>query len=315
MRGKMDIQINHLFNSSGIFTPGESKHQQKEELREEYSQQGKSYPTWENFGDKLTICSYRTAEAYKDVWHQLGNFAKESGIKNIEKLDSNTVSKFLKSKINQDVSLNTFRQYAAACGKLEMALNMYAEKFSTGNSYSFDLKDVRSLGNEKLEMPQGTRAYDNPAALINQLDGRSELIASLQYEGGFRISEVLTLKAENLQDGVIHIDNTKGGLPRDILTVTNETYSKLESHLQDNGGTFCNSGEIEKVANDYRDDLKTASVKTGQSFTGSHGLRWSYCQESYSNHIKDGVSPEKALSLCSSELGHRRSDITLHYLK
>lgn len=314
MRGKMDMQINHLFNDSGIFTPGESKHEQKEELREEFAQKGKS-PTWSDFGQNLTIYSYKTAENYKDVWHQVGDFAKQNGINNIEKLDGNTVTKFLESKIDQDVSLNTFRQYAAACGKLEVALEMYAEKHDTGNTYNYDLSEVRSLANETLEMPNGTRAYDDPSALIGQLDGRSELIANLQYEGGFRISEVLTLKAENLQDGIIHIDNTKGGLPRDILNVTPKTYSKLEIHLAENGGNFCGAGEIKSVADSYREDLKIASVESGQSYTGSHGLRWNYCQESYSTHIKNGATPERALSACSSEMGHRRSDITLHYLK
>lgn len=126
---------------------------------------------------------------------------------------------------------------------------------------------------------------------------------------------MLTLKAENLQSGVIHIDNTKGGLPRYILNVSPENYSKLENYLKENGGRFCEAGQIDKVANDFRSDLKEASASTGQAYTGSHGLRWNYCQESYSIHLKNGESPEKSLSSCSSEMDHRRSDITLHYLK
>lgn len=308
----MDDQITHLFNASGIFTPGESKHEQKEELRSEMAENDKK-PSWHDFGQNLTICSYRTAENYKDVWHQCANWChdnKDIQLKNIEKIDGNMISKFLEHKVDEGVSLNTFRQYASAMDKMGVALEMYNNK-----EYSFDLKEVRALGNEKLEMPEGTRAYDNPAAIIDALSGRSELIASMQHEGGFRISEVLTLKIDNLKgDGVVGIDNTKGGLYREIQ-LSPETYEKLKDYLEANEGRFCGSGEIKEVADAYRADVKGAATATGQAYTGSHGLRWNYAQETYAHYIKEGYTPEQALKATSKDMGHQRTDITLHYLK
>lgn len=317
MRGKMDMQVNHLFNDSGIFTPGESKHDMKEDLRSDMAADGQK-TTWHDFGQNLTICSYKTAENYKDVWHQCANWAKDNmGMKNLENFNGDIGSKWLETKIDQGVSLNTFRQYASAIEKLGVALEMY-----NGKEYDLKLDDVRSLGNEKLEMPEGTRAYDNPAAIVDALSGRSELIASLQYTGGFRISEVATLQAENLKgDNIVGIDNTKGGKYREIQ-LSPQLYSKLESYLEENNGRFCPAGpgEVERVGTEFREDLKIAAAATGQAYTGSHGLRWNYAQETYSSLIagEDGkapMTPEQSLKETSMRMGHMRSDVTLHYTR
>ena len=89
-------------------------------------------------GREGTGCySYSTADAYRDVWRACLGHAKENlGIKDIEKLSGEAVRAFLDSKIDQGVAKATFGQYAAACEKLEVALNRYAEQHSTGRGVS-----------------------------------------------------------------------------------------------------------------------------------------------------------------------------------
>lgn len=312
MRGGIDSQITHLFNSSDIFQPGASKHDLKQEVRTEYSDHGKR-ADWHDIGKQLPIISYNTAEAYKDVWHQAANFCKTNyGVKNIEKLSSENMSGFLAAKVNGGIAKSTFQQYSAACEKLEVALNMYANKFNTGNSYVFDLSDIRAYSNDKLDGNKHSRAYYDPMAVIGALEGRSEIIASIQYEGGARVSEVLSLRLDNfLANNRVLLDNTKGGLDR-VISLPSEVYQRGLAHVANNGGRFIGDEDIKTAADKYRLDLKTVA---GCGYQGSHGLRWNFAQESYARHIKNGMTPEQALATVSKELGHTRSDITLHYLK
>ncbi|MGD0587064.1 MAG: hypothetical protein ABSA86_15060 [Oryzomonas sp.] len=312
MRGSTVYQVQQVFQA--VNEIGSSKHAAKAEARAEGA------ATWHQVGKELGVYSYSTADAYRDVWRACLAYAKENlGIRDIEKLSGEAVRAFLVSKVDQGVAHATFGQYAAACEKLEVALNRYADQNSTGREYGFstEIQGARDVA-VNLERFEGSRAYANPDRLVAAVENeRHNLVASIQREGGCRISEANHVTRDQLRGlredprtgelkGWFEVEG-KGGKEREI-GVSPETYSRMEVAVA-NGARF----EFDKDA--YRADLKEAAAKTGQDYEGSHGLRWSWAQERHAELQERGMTYEQSLSVVSQEMGHERGDITEHYLR
>jgi integrase len=99
----------------------------------------------------------------------------------------------------------------------------------------------------------------------------------------------------------------KGGKVREI-GVSPATYSRLEKAVAHGGGLFRTNED------NYRTKLKAAAVASGQSYEGSHGLRWSWAQDRHQELQREGFTYEQSLTIVSKEMRHERSDITCHYL-
>lgn len=316
MRGSIFHQVNEVFHKSGLVAFGQSKHKDKDEAREAGAR------TWADLGRELKVYSYATADAYRDVWGQCLAHAKaEHGVKDIEKLGAGHVGSFLKAKAEggESVSKATFRQYAAALGKLEAALNGYAARFETGRSYDFRqaIKDARPLAASLRDGPQ-TRAYAEPQRLVAAIK-RSDhrLAARMQYEGGPRVHEISLITPPQLlgerPDPVSGktcgwiADKGKGGKNLEHK-FSLETYRQLAAEVERRGAF-----SVDKAA--YRESLKSAAEDTGQDYRGSHGLRWNFAQERFAACQAADMGYELALVNVSRELGHERPDITEHYLR
>ena len=320
MRGSPVKQVQDLFHQSGIKQFNTSKHMAKESIREKLTQEKQS-TTWHNVGKKMGIHSYKTADSYREVWIAVHRDAKANfGVKDIENLKGEHVQHYLEGKISQNVAHSTFMTYASACEKLEQTLNLYAEKNDTGNSYHFsnNIQNARSDAHQILERFEGSRAYENPAVLVNAVKGESNNIAAhIQHEGGARINETFKFEKENLKGltehsakgevGKIHLDNTKGGKERDIF-VSRETYNRLENYIKENFRF-----QLDKTS--YYDALKEAAKETNQDYNSSHGLRWNFAREELGRFMENDRTYDESLILVSDEMGHVRGDITEHYLK
>ena len=312
MRGSTVYQVQQVFQM--VNEIGASKHEAKAEAR------AGGANTWHEVGKELGVYSYSTADAYRDVWRACLDYAKEAfGIRDIEKLSGEAVRAFLVSKVDQGVAHATFGQYAAAMEKLGVALNRYAKQHGTGREYGFSawVQGARNVA-VNLERFEGSRAYASPDRLVAKAASeRHNLAASLQREGGCRISEVNHITREQLQGlredlrsgemkGWVEVEG-KGGKEREI-GVSPETYARLVEAVAD-GARF----EFDKDA--YRADLKEAAAKSGQEYEGSHGLRWSWAQERHAELQERGLTYDQSLSEVSREMGHERGDITEHYLR
>ena len=321
MRGSVKWQVQEIFKRSGINRIGTGKHVAKTRARSRLNADGKN-ADWHNIGKKIGIHSYATADAYRDVWRQVASFAKsEFKVKDIEMLQGKHVQAYLESRIADSIAHATFMKEAAACEKLEAALNGYAEFRQTGNSYDFtqNIKEVRSDAHIMLRRFEGSRAYEDPERLVAAVKNPDHrLVARMQYESGARISECNHLKKKNLRGilrdpitgktkGVIYVTKAKGGLNGEKY-LSPATYQTLESAVQV-GDRF----EFNK--NMYRNSLRTAAEATGQRYNGSHGLRWNFARQRFQAIQQSGYSYEKAMAQVSVELMHQRADITLHYLK
>jgi len=306
MRGSIVYQVHEVFKE--IIAFGSSKHTAKEQARQEGAR------TWHDIGKNIAIYSYATADQYRDIAKDLLSYTKEEfGIKDIEKLTSEHIQSYLETKIADGVKYSTFQKYASAIEKLEVALNRYAETHNTGRTYSFDLSSVRKQAREVLERTQTTRAYENPKALINSIQNPEyKIIAQAQYEGGFRISELNHISEKNFKENnTFQVISGKGGKDREV-PLSKETYQALKSLLEKADPA---DGKYKFNMDVYRKALKEAAEKSGQEYTGSHGLRWNFAQETFQKLQQEGKTYEQSLQIVSNLLGHERADITRHYLR
>lgn len=324
MRGNINYQVQEIYNKSGIKQIGESKHSAKEDVRKILSEKQVT-ATWHEIGKQIGIFSYKTADAYRAVWKQIGAHAKaEFKVKDMEKLELKHIQSYLESKIEKGVAHSTFSQYSAAIEKLESALNGYAEKNNTGNTYKFSegIKNAREEAHNTLERFIGCRAYDNPKEMIDAIENPiHKLVAQIQLESGSRISECTYLNKDNLRGikndpvtgqkkGVFFVEQAKGGKSGEKY-VSTETYKKLEEEIE-------KAAEGRFIVKDdtYRNSLKTASEKTNQDYNGSHGLRWNFARDRFQEVQRDGkLSYEDAKTQVSREMLHERDEITKHYLR
>lgn len=316
MRGGIGYQITEIFNKSGIIQIGSSKHEAKAEAREAGAK------SWADMGKALGIYSFKTAEGYKDTWHNFANYAKsELKLKDIEKTSAEHIQSYIENRISAGVALATISKEAAALAKLENALNLYSEKHERGNQYNFRdaIREIVKQARQELPKSDPHRAYESPEKIITEIqDLKHRMAARSQLESGARIHEISLIKthqlkgmgldrATNKKCGVIEIKG-KGGKIRE-LCVRIDTYEKI-SNVIETEGKFC----IDKNA--YRADLRHACEKCGERYTGSHGLRWKFAQERMEIlQSAHGMSYEQSLLEVSRQLGHQRADITEHYLR
>jgi len=323
MRGNINWQIQQIYHKSGIKKIGLSKNNAKNEIRKTLSQINRG-ATWHAMGKKIGIFSHATADSYRAVWKQLGRFAKENyKIKDMEKIEGVHIQVFLKYKISENIKYSTFAQYAAACEKLESALNGFAKNQGTGKTYQFtnSIKETRVEAQNKLFRFKESRAYTNPKKMIKTLSGENKIVAQIQLESGARIKEANHLSEKNLfgiekdpltgeEKGKLKIEKAKGGITG-YKYISKETYKQLYDKIQ--------SSESKLFKFDmwkYRTALKKAAEISNQDYNGSHGLRWNFAQERfYEVQVKGDFAYEQALVQVSKEMFHNRGDITEHYLK
>jgi hypothetical protein len=320
MKGGIANQMTHVFNASGINQIGESKAEARAEAREALKANDES-ATSASIASMTGIYSYGTAETYLDRWVECGKFAREEfGLKDMEKLNSEHIRSYLNSKIEEGVAHSTFQVTAASMEKLEVALNMYSEKFERDNDYNFrgTVSEAREIASAELSRFSGDRSYDDPRAVINALDNDNHRLAgSIQLESGCRVNETAKITAEQLR-GIAHDNHTgkivgqfefvgKGG-KENIGQMSPETYEKLMAHITENGS-------FQVSADAYRNDLKGASEQSEQQYNGTHGLRWCFAQARLSELQSHGISNLEAKGIISGEMGHNRVEITEHYTK
>lgn len=317
MTGSPLYQVQRLYRESGISKIGCSKHADKENFRITFHKKA----TWNDIGQNTGIYSYATADAYRNVWLAAFKFIRNKfGIRDIEMTEGFQVADFLYEKLNEEIKLATYKQYASALRKLSVALNMYTAKNSTGRQYDFnpDIDTVSMVAVKKLDRFDGMRAYKFPEQLISAIDDEYfRLIARIQHDGGARIDEVfgivpVSFKGVGVQpftgkeSGIVTVQG-KGGKIRDIYIGVSE-YNLLKLHVTTHGNNHFDK-------NRYRKELQKAAEATNQTYTGSHGLRWNFAKKRMKDAQKDRKYYEQGLSAVSQEMGHVRADITEHYLK
>lgn len=318
MRGTRQCEM--IMRDSGIFQPGQKKHDAKENARVDGAQNS------HEIGQSTGIYSFKSRKDYLSTWRDCAVHVKENfGLKDITKINPVQVADFLRSKIIDGCTYGTIRTYSAHLEKFGVALERYAEKYRTGDrryNFSNEIKKVKMEAREishRGERSTENRAYCCPSDVVKSLSQEKNKIAgSIMYEGGARIKEAGLIKKDQLcgiisdpitghKVGVIHLVQTKGGRERDIF-VSPKTHKKIENYIRQNG-------EFSIKPNDFRRNLKNVCDRLGERYTGAHGLRYCFAQKRYDQCRQAGMSDIAARQLVSNEMGHGRIDITDRYLR
>ena len=304
MKGSILYQARTIF--AMLDKIGTSKHQDKELAR------ANGAITKSDIAKQTGVYSFATREQYINTSIELLQYAKENfNIKDASKLNNEIVNSFLESKIASGVARSTFDKYASAVEKFVTGLNKFQQEHNLPQ-ISIDISQTREQAKEILERNTQSRAYENPQALINNIkDNTFKVIAEAQLSGGFRISELNHMSLQNfLGNSTFLVISGKGGLDREIQLPKNIYDKLLELAKQPN----TTNNKFAFDMNAYRNELKAAAERSNQVYTGSHGLRWNYAQNSYIK-LSAKYGEVRALQMVSNLLGHSRSDITKHYLQ
>ena len=303
MRGSPVNQAQVVFHQSGIKAIGASKHKAVVHLRSQ------GITDKHEIAQRTGIYSYNTANFYRGVWIDCLKETRENfGMRDVEQMKGEHIQAFLQGKVDKGVAKATLQNYAGACEKLGVALNMYAGKTESGRTYDFSghIAEVRSAG-RNLEHKDQSRAYENPKELIANIKNPDfQLAATLQYVLGARVYEVAKITTGQLKENTLTYQS-KGG-----KMLHRELPSALAGKLQDR---MNRSGNFQVDKREYRNSLQKAADRTIQAYQGTHGLRWNYAQEKFMEYQREGATYEQALSMVSHDLGHNRADITEHYLR
>jgi integrase len=259
--------------------------------------------------------SFKTAKEYAGVWFQLASYARsEFGINKITDIRPEHIEAFVEAKA--ELSPKSLRNISSAIGKLE---NVIEQKL--GLEVDFGSREGwngRWLANKiasEMEHSSSRGAYENPQALVENLSSPAhQLVAELQWQGGFRIHEVQQIREDSFRSwtdswGQEHYGievRGKGGYVRTV-ELPSDVWSRAKEHVEDWGRISFNYKE-------YLNDLRQSAWETGQPYEGSHGLRYNFAQERYEELIEAGWGHIEALKEVSEMLGHHRPEITQHYL-
>jgi integrase len=257
---------------------------------------------------------------YKDeifkTGNQLGEFAKENfGIKDFEKIDGSVIEKFIEEKIAQGVSKGTLDNYISHLSKIQIGLERIAN--SNNKEYKAFTKDnlvsVKEIVRDLTPTQYVNRAYNNPNAVIsNLLDIKEYVSAKLQLDYGLRITEATFIK-ENQLNGNILTFQGKGG-----YTLQKELSQEIANQIKN----YMENGVFKVDQNHFRNSLKDSCRIEGEKYTGAHGLRYNFAQNTFIGRLERNIAngmnvdnaEKEALKYTSEQMGHHREEITKHYL-
>lgn len=150
------------------------------------------------------------------------------------------------------------------------------------------------------------RAYANLEAIKVHMHGIHALSFQLQKDYGLRATAATNIKPEQLKPGN-KLELVKEGGKRQTIKIDPLLHKQLRALTSQGKGLYVPYDQ-------YLKSFKEAVKLSGQKYTGTHGLRYSYAQDKVNNLRTQGFSDVKAKGMVSSDLGHKRTEITDHYL-
>jgi len=246
--------------------------------------------------------SIKSEQNMRSVVKQYTSFVKSNYEGKIAgNLTSESMEKFISSKIEEGIALSSINTYISALAKISDNLNelgVSATSRESITSYRDEL--IKEFGS--LQSIHENRAYSDPQQIVDTMHQNTPygLSTELQLQAGLRsddainISDKITINADN----TLNIQGSKGGISYTTKELPSELIERVERAIEQ--GYSVSYSE-------YKDTLKEEVSGVGQDWNGTHGLRYSYAQSEY----QSGVSKEEI----SLNLGHSRESITDHYLK
>jgi integrase len=258
--------------------------------------------------DGVKIFSYSDRKNLIDVASNFSKYMKENHkeVKQIRDISPQHVQGFLNFK-SKECSGATLEQYKSKFNKLERLSNATYK----GSKVDFTRGLVLPMGKERTRSIEMNR--EHYSKLLKNIEGsRSKAVPAIQLAGrfGLRVSETVNLKGKDIQleKGVLHIHESKGGRSRDILITKPEDKAFLQNlrdRVSDNERVIpLKEDSVNKFLQRELSELGITEYK--EKGTGIHALRKMYAQDRYNELRGQGYEIKEALDEVSILLGHGR---------
>lgn len=302
-------QLANAIKNSGIVQIGTSRYDAKQDRYNDLAAAGQKADS-HNVNMAIGITSYASLHKFQTNSGKFGRWCfGDQGLNNLNQIKPAHVSDFLRVLCDCEYAKNTVQSYASTLEKMAVMLdNVCPTSTPRAETWHAAIAEVRPEINDLPAKDTETRAYADPRGMIDALDSpQMQMIASLQLDHGLRISDATKIDTANIDGTTLTIYNSKGG--QDLkVELTPEEVSKINA-LADQDGL------LHIKQDDYSGALRDACELSGQTWTGSHGLRHNYAQERMATLTSQGMDYNTALRTVSEEMGHHRIDITLTYLR
>lgn len=321
-----DKQIKKLLAASGMLAgPRDENGKRSRDLAKKIAK-AEGAKTAVDYAYKTGIYSINARRSVAAVAKDLLNFCRDSKrAQTIDKVTAQHIKEFMMTKL--ELKKGSFDVYCARLTKIDAAL---CNALDRPPQWREMISSLRESARYVLDNTKAPRAYVDPKAILEKLDGDTKLVAELQYYGGLRVSEatgtftkqdtstdpanpILAYRGitrddlQGLQNnyGILRVAG-KGGRIR-YTKIPIKIYQELESRVQTE--PFRVSRKV------YGYALREAVTESGQIYDrrSTHGLRWNYAQERLDSLIAEGMESRAAMLMVSNELGHSRASITMIY--
>lgn len=282
---------------------GTSRKEAKQELYDA------GFKSSHDVNSKIGITSFATYDKVKSTATMFTKFCFENfGIKNLNQIKPTMIKSFFNDAIERDCSQNTCKSYASGINKFAQAIDklcpISTPRTETWNSALSECREMVRM--EAPERDLGTRAYNNPQAIINALlDEKLKVCAEMQLSHGLRLADATKINVD--ENGVLTVLNSKNGQDMQIKLSDSEVQRIKEVS---NG-----SMSINVKQSTYREALHIACDAAGQDWNGTHGMRHNFAQDRMAELQGEGMSYNQALAQVSAEMGHHRLEITEIYMR
>jgi len=243
--------------------------------------------------------------------HQKEHFDRRPDLHNISR---EVLESLVNDYIERGLKYNTISTYLSQFNKLRISIGKIKDTDPQWRKdkrdplfTQKDIAEVRAIAKaQALGSKHVNRAYSNPEAIGIHMHGTHALSFQLQKDYGLRVTAATKISPLQLKDNNKFEFVNKGG-KHQIIKIDPLLHQKLKIATSQGKGLYI-------PYNQYLKSFKEAVKLSGQKYTGTHGLRYSYAQDKVNNLRTQGFSDVKAKGMVSSDLGHKRTEITDHYL-
>jgi len=215
----------------------------------------------------------------------LGKFAKEKhGVKDISKINIKIVKDWINSK---NIGFRGASNYISMLNKVKNYMEFGGQR----------LQELREELRPKLARPANeTRAYKHLDKI--EMQEKYQIAFKLQRDYGLRVAPATNINPTEQLKGNVLFYKEKGG---------KISHKELNPELAEKIRETAKNGGYKVPYSSYKYALRKAIEKTGQKYTGSHGIRHTYAQK----RLEEGLTKAEV----SAEMGHNREDIIRVYLR
>lgn len=245
--------------------------------------------------------SIKSLQNLRSITTQYVNYIKEHHGNRVAKhINNETIKAFINHKLEQGNTQGTVNTYISTLAKMSDNLNALGVDTTSRQEIAAYRSELKAEGND-LQKEHINRAYDNPQAIVNDMrESPYYLSTLLAYEVGLRADDAIHSDKWTLNpDNTLYITGSKNGINYTTSPLSDETAQMVKDAIK--SGYTANYGEFNEALKEVVGQYE------GESWTGIHGLRYSFAQEALSS----GVSKAE-LSLV---MGHSRTEVLEVYLQ